>query len=372
MADKVNDALGDHIKSLSIGNPDSQFVDTPTGEDSGDILLDEPLDLEDAAMPKRILGSEDPDEVETADEGTSDLKDPEEEEKPDFQALYEKAQAAQGGLLSEVNKLREERRATMENIQYMQQMFLKEQEQRQKEEYQKQQEEWERQQREQYGDDVIDDPHVRFLANQVAELKRQQWESEQQREGRVRAVQEQYEANQRAKAEWNQKLTTLQQQEEQFAAQHPDYNDAYEYAFNKRKEMYVRRGWTPEQAHNQLLEEERYLMDEQLAKGGNIAEEVYRLAQDYGYRPGGNVDKPAPAKPAEQGPAGSSFNKIRDALGSASVGQMNGGPGNSGNEEYISIEKFYETVPEHIRAQVHSDPDQFEMLGRYGKVKVTW
>jgi hypothetical protein len=359
----LND-INEHIASLSIGTETEDVQAT----ELHDIQHDLP-DLPDGGtfdQPDTTFDTEQHTESsEVSSQGANETQ-----EEVNWQERYEEAQKAAEGRLAEIGNLRTDMRAQRENIEQMRQMWLKEQEARAEEERQKEAQAQYEAELEQYGEDVVNDPHVSYMRDKMSQVEWQLEQQRQEQEGRVRTMQEQA-AQARAQEEYRRNaIMEIDRQEKGFAEEHPDYEDAYKYAREKRGQMYARRGYTPEQVEQAVAEEEIYLMQEQLSRGGSVPQEIYNWALDYGWTaPSDTADNQRSERPQDRT---SDFDKIRAGVTGQGVRTMNGAGGNSGDAQYISMEQFYKTVPEHIRAEVHADPDKFEQLAKTGKIRVDW
>ena len=348
-------ALAEHIAHLGMSDE---------SEDAQATELD-PI-IEETSEPEEDYYEEQPEQYDTADEGTTTTEA--QQAEIDYQAEYEKVVRESAGRLGTIGQLREQLRSTADNIENLRQVVLEQQKQKQQEELQKRSQKQLEEELERYGENVVNDPHIAYMRDKLDKIAQQNQREAQIREGRMRALQEEQQRRAEFEQQRSEFINQLKTQEDSFREAHPDYEDAYEFARNKRKEMYTRRGHSAEQAEAIVAEEEVYLAQEQLMRGGNVAEEVYNWARDYGWeepaQEQGQAQRQRPSDPSD-------FDKIRQGIRSASVRSLNSNaPRHDG--EYVSIEQFYATVPEHIRAQVHADPDMFEQLGRYGKIKKFW
>lgn len=358
------DALNDHISHLAIPVE-------PVEEQEYDPLNDIQHDM-DEAHPQLT-------ESDTADEGTATTE--QQEDEVDWQAKYEEIQRESSGRLGTIEELRGRLRETSDNIENLRQMVLESKTVQEEAANQAKLESKVQEELEKYGENVVNDPHVAYMRDKINELNQRQLSIEQQRQARA----QQWQAEQARRAQFAEQrqafLQTLKAQEESFVEQHPDYDDAYNFARNKRKEMYVRRGFDAAAAEREVANEEAHLAQEQLLRGGNVAQEIYNWAKDYGWqavsgqvdesRTTGQSDEAAVLGQANRGNDTNDFERIRRGLRDASLRSMDSNQSRP-DAEYVTSEQFYKTVPEHIRAQVHADPELFEQLGRYGKIKKFW
>jgi len=360
------DTLTEHISHLALGEKEQDEQATELDPIQHDMSAED--------EPTQEVGED------TADEGTQPAE--QQEEAVDWQARYEEIQRESAGRLGEIGSLREQLRNTGDNIEALRKMVMEqtatvaEQEKLKKLELQQQKE------IEQYGEQVVNDPHVSYMRDKLRAIEQQNEREAQLREGRMRQVAEEQQRRQQFEQQRQQFLTTLKTQEDSFREVTPDYDDAYEFARGKRKEMYVRRGHDAASAERIVSEEEAFLAQEQLVRGGNVAQEIYNWARDYGWSPvpGDEGDGTAAGQPNAQeaqipsqevGTGPGDFERIKRGIASAGLRQMDSQAARA-NDEYVGIEQFYKTVPDHIRAQVHADPQLFEELGRTGKIKKFW
>lgn len=318
--------------------------------------------------------------LDTADEGTSTT---EQQEDTDWESKYAEAEKSASGRLAEIGNLRTQLRDTSGNIETLRQLVMDQRQKQGVDQAKEAQEDAKQRDIERYGENVVNDPHVAYMRDGMSQLQYQLERDRQVNEGRMRAVQEQAAQRRAMEEQRTVMLQNLDAQEQEFAKEHEDYDDAYEFARGKRKEMYARRGYDDLQAEQRVSEEEVYLAQEQLLRGGNVAREIYQWAIDYGWEgvspeKEGKTSARRGSQQADQGVSNeeagglrSDFDRIRRGISNASLRQFDSQAVKT-SDDYISAEQFYKTVPEHIRAQVHADPDMFEQLGRYGKIKIFW
>lgn len=351
----MSDELNKHIASLM----ESDLPETGN-EEPGQVLADE---VEPAPQIPPDVIDEQAESWDSAKE-----RQPEEPEQ-DYRALYEQEQKAKGGLLSEVHKLRDKLSNQSNSIEQLRQIFL-----------QKEQEEYERQleaerlalmdeEAQVYGEDVVNDPAVRYMRDKWAQTQDLIERQNQEAEGRRRAILEASQRHRAQQAAFEAEVNWVRGQEESFKKEHPDYEDAYEYAKRARVEMYQDMGFDPDAAVATVRQEEYNLRQVAKQKGGNVAEAIWKLAQRYGYESKPKDGEPAPKT---RGPEPlPNFNKMKQGVKSRGLSGMPGAGGSSsGGARKLSAEEFYATVPLGRRLEIQADPDKFEELGRTGYITI--
>ena len=350
--------LAEHIAHLGMSEKQ---------DDQAEILPD--LQQEQPALPEGGTfdqGDQLLDSGSTGDEQKTQTQ----EEEIDWKAKFEESEKASNGRLADLQSTRTKLSEQSDNIEQLRQLYVAQQEQAAQDQQYWDEQDQLAQEEAHYGEAVVNDPHVAYMRDQVAQVRYDMEAQAQEREGRARQIQEQASTQRNEAQRRNNVLFQVKTQEAEFAKEHEDYNDAYQFARNKRAEMYARRGYAPEQVQQLVGQDEIYLMEEQLARGGNIAQEIYSWAKDFGWQATGKAAKSNPAQQAAD--QSSDFDKIRAGLSQQGMRSM-GGDGNSNKgDQFMSREQFYTTVPEHIRAMVHANEDQFEELARTGKIRVTW
>lgn len=302
--------------------------------------------------------------VETADEGTSTTAE----------QMAQAPDPHTSGLLNEITNLREMRRQDSEAIASMREMFMDLEQRNAEAERLAEMERREQEDMERYGADVVNDPTVQYIRDKMAQLDDTMYAAEQQRYAQQQQVAEQA-------AQWQQQQqqqeileTTVKTQEEVFREANPDYDEAYKYARSARTKMYTDRGYDPGTAERMVNQEELYLMAEQLGRGASVPEQIYNLAQTYGYQPV-KVEKVQPEqKQLHDTYDDGDIQRITQGLSSQGVGQVPGGASGKlespGGRE-MSAEEFFSTVPAQERLRIFMQDDTaFERLGRTGKIFV--
>lgn len=361
----MDEQVSDHLAGLLYNEGAENATDDP-----GDILLED--ELEHSDMPKRLLGSEDPDEVDPPDEGV----DPDVgEEKPanHTDELLAELRSQSQGRLNEITELRSSRAEANEAMVNMRKLFLQMEQANAEKERQAEVAALHREDVAEFGEDVVNDPHMQYVAEQMARQRDEQEAQRQQQEHYRQQTAEQQKTYQDQVAAQQQAYQSTKALEDAYVKDHPDYYDAYNFAREARESMYSTRGYTPEQAKQAVNQEELYLMQEQSQIGGNIPDQVYKMAEQWGYKPKGTPGA-APQRrkvQAEQIDLG----RMKAGLNSQGVGQVPGGSPGGGNEvpggTKMTAEQFFETVPASTRMKIFmNDDDAFETLGRTGYIVV--
>jgi len=364
----LSDEANDHIAELLY----NEGAENDT-EDPGDMLLEDELHHSD--MPVRLIGSEDPDdllakeetfEVDTADKGVS----------PNHtdQLLAELRSQSQGRL-NEITELRQSNRDTNEAMASMRKLFMQMETANAEKERQDEQVRMRQEDLEEFGKDVVNDPHMQYVSEQMSrvtdaqEAQRQQEEHyRQQVAGQQQQYQQQVQGQQQA-------YTATKAAEDAYVAEHPDYYDAYDFARSARETMYKTRGYNEVQAKEAVNQEEMYLMKEQAQIGGNIADQVYKMAQQWGYQ-AKQAEAAAPTQPHPRGQAQQlDLGRMQAGLNSQGVGQVPGGLPGGGKQvaggTKMTADEFFQHVPAAKRMRIFmNDDDAFETLGRTGYIVV--
>lgn len=375
----MTDGLNEHIGGLLANNPAEEgglpegATPEPTGDggtfDGGDQLLEGPLDVQGSALPAEVdHGAPDSGETVTAPAPAS-------AEIETLRTELDRVKNESAGRLNDLAGFREERRQFNENLEAMRQMFVEQQETTNEADRQLALQEELEGEAALYGEEVVNDPQTRYIRDIVAQNRQQMEEYQQQQEHYRQQVSNQREQFVQEQNYNRQMMDALKAQEDSFAAEHDDYYDAYKFAHGKRVEMWTRRGYPAAQAQQFVEQEEKQLLSEQLPRGGNVADQIYNLAKDWGWSPESrSTDQNQLESRAGSGNAVADIDRIKAGLSSQGSGQMRsaGGGGGTGAKE-MTREEFFNTVPAHKRTQLFMDrPEVFEALGRHGRVVVDW
>lgn len=332
--------------------------------DGPDVVLDEPLNFD--GMPKRIIGSEDPDEQARlkADAALPATATTGQAAPEDWEVQLAKAEKAAAGRLDEVGTLRGKLRDQDASIENLRQLIIAQME---RDEVYTAADEVE-DDAEVYGEEVVTDPHMRYMRDKIANLEndfeaRRQQDEHYRRELTQQAQQVQYQRQ----AEHN-LMTALGSQEAAFAETHKDYDQAYKFTRSKKFEALVGRGFDQKQAIDQINAEELYLAQEQLSRGGNVPEQIWAQAQAYGFQSQAQA-KPAVNPQVEQT---ADIERIKAGLANQSIASMAGSGADRGDPQYMTSEEFFAKVPAGLRQQIFMNPDKFEEVAKFGRIRVDW
>lgn len=371
----MTDGIVEHISSLTEGGPEApagvQDPNPTEGTFGGeDQMLDQPLKVDDKPVTDEGFAHEQHLQekvVETADEGTETLET--------LRAELDRVKGESNGRLNELAQSRVKMREFSENMEQMREMFVSLSQQQADQEAEKLRLQELDEEAALYGEDVVNNPEARYIRDMVA-ANREQLEEYQQEQEHYRQNLNEQRREFLAQQEYNNRMMeTLRVQEEEFAKVHEDYGDAYKYAVDKRVDMWKRRGYTDDQAMNMVKEEQQHLLTEQLPRGGNVAQEVYNMAKDWGWQSAGAPNQNPTRSPlAERANTQADIERIRAGVGSPGSGSMvsTGGGGGTGARE-MTREQFFATVPASKRTELFMNrPEVFENLGRHGRVIVDW
>lgn len=361
------DGLAGHIADLTY-NPEAE-AEEAAGEVTPDSLLEDPVDTESSALPDRILGSEEPEEV------VSDVSSKEEKsDTSNTDELLAAVRAESQGRLGEITRLRTENRETAQALNSLREMFLAMEKRQEEEEAERRRALEYQEEVERFGEDVVNDPTAAYIAEKVAKVDDTLLAQKEYEEHQRQQINAQVQAQQQRKQAEAAMFQTAKVQEEAFLAEHPDYYDAYDHARTERAKWYQSRGYDAKQAESIVDQETYYLLQEQVQRGGNVAEQVYNLAKQWGYTP--QQAQAAAEQASQEQPRDQVENydlgRMKAGLGSQGIGQIPGGASprsqNVGGRTY-SVEEFFKTVPRSQRIQIFmNDPNAFETLGRTGQI----
>lgn len=340
-----------------------------TDDNPADQLLDEEIDLEASALPKRIIGSEDPDDAvegDPPDEGV----DP---NAGDMQDLLTAVRSESAGRLNEIASMRAEKAESSATIASLREMFMEMERKNAQNDADAQSMQDYEADLEEYGEEVMHDPTVRYISEQVSRIDDSVIAAQQQQEHYRQTVARNAQAHQQ-QVQYHQHIeNTVGQQEATFIESQPDYYDAYNFARDAREKMYTGRGYDANQAKQMVAEETMYLVREQVERGGSVPEQVYAMAKQWGYQSGNEAV--VPAQQQSPGTQQIDLGRIKQGLASQGVGQIpdsSAGNNDSATTGEMTAAQFFSTVPSEKRLQIFmDDPDAFERLGRTGRITVT-
>jgi hypothetical protein len=372
----MSDQLDAHIGSLTLGTDVGSEQEQYGTFEGGDTLVNEIQSIEDRAVPDSVIDEQAEVFAETAGETVGDDQGGEDDGgAPDYKSLYEAEQRSSGGKLGEINRLRDKLDTATNGIEELRKIFLAREEA---------EAEWQREQdladeleeeRRLYGDEVVDDPGVSYMRDKMVQTQQMiEDQQAQQAEYRDRIAAE-ANAQRATQQRFQQEVGAVKYHEDAFAEQNPDYFDAYEYSRAKQIEMFVNRGYHPQQAEVFVDQQEEGIRKEQFGRpgGGNVAAAVYEMAKLFGWKPSmaerEEASTPKAPKPNQQ-TSTPNFGKMRAGLGSRGSGDLRGSGGNHDGARTVSAEEFFNTVPTAQRLEILADPDKFEELGRTGQIKM--
>lgn len=130
--------------------------------------------------------------------------------------------------------------------------------------------------------------YAQHQERQIAELQ-----------NKVTEFRENQEKQTRAQEEYNKLYSYAAQQEDYFRDEHPDYDDAVIYASDYRVKELMAEGHSRKGAEDRLRGEIEDVMRYMQANGGNVAQYVYKKANDWGFNQS-KEDKADPAKVKEE------------------------------------------------------------------------
>lgn len=124
-----------------------------------------------------------------------------------------------------------------------------------------------------------------YLKHEIESIKNVEQQRAQEAEQR-RLEQENYHKQQETVARFQE---TLVNAEEQFRQQHNDYDDAFDYLADQRRQELASWGYNPQQREQIMMQELMQVSAHLLSNGQNPAERFYAMAQQKGY---GRPQKP--------------------------------------------------------------------------------
>lgn len=221
---------------------------------------------------------------------------------------------------------------------------------------------------------VANDPAVRLLREDIRKLREDAGLTPEQ----IRR-EEEAERRQAAIEQANEILTDyINVNRESFQKQHPDYQEAVEFALTKRAGQLRRSGLSEQEAMAAVNEEMIEMCARAFDQDLNPAELAYQMAvEDYNWHPENNSGPPPEEKPAPK-PAPRTMDsvaRIKAGMKSQSVSGMSGDRGGTGEapaRATMTRDQFYSQVDPGTRIQVLSDQSKFEELARTGKITVDW
>jgi hypothetical protein len=116
---------------------------------------------------------------------------------------------------------------------------------------------------------------------EIQALRRQQWERDQANW----QAQQRYAQESQQTAAVQQFVQRVTGSEEQFRAQHPDYQDALTFAVNRRTKELSAAGWEEDQARGIAVNDARNMAAQWVQRGQDPASMAYAMAQAMGYQP---------------------------------------------------------------------------------------
>lgn len=212
-----------------------------------------------------------------------------------------------------------------------------------------------------YGEEVINDPAIRFLADRVGSVEDMILERESRdRQNYQAQMQQQQEAANRAEF-----VENVHSIESEYAKIRPDYYQAYDHARKGREAFYSR---YPEAQRKQLVaQEEAVFVNDCVAQGLNPAEEVYKMAQSLGWNQSMYRNDDVNVAPA---PPSNNFGKIENGVNrGGSRMDSTSGRGGSANPGMMTMKEFM-NLPASQRLGIMADENKFEQLAKTGKVQV--
>lgn len=214
--------------------------------------------------------SEDEYDEDDGDEESDDDDEVEEEQvkKKDFSHRYKAAMKEERQKRQELQRTLEENR---QKIRAMEETFNRFQQSLQEKYQQEQRERWQQQ-----IPSAEEDPVGHLTATQnimMSYILDQHQKNQQQQQHRQES------------AQLNRMVYDYKTEAAQYARKTPDFNNAYEFFVQKKQEEYQERGYTPEEAHEMLIEDEIDIVARAKSQGQNPAERVYNVARKYGYQP---------------------------------------------------------------------------------------
>jgi hypothetical protein len=334
--------------------------------DGPDTILDEPLET--PGMPKRILGSEEPEPQKDAQLPADAKTDKGDEAQPEeWQVKLAEAERAAAGRLDEVATLRSRLRTQDDSIEELRKLMLAQME---REEAYTVADELE-DDAQLYGKEVVTDPHMRYVRDKIAGIEENIEQQRQRDEHYRRELTAQAEQVQQQRQAELAMMNALGQQEAAFAEKYPDYDKAYKFTRSKKLEMMVGRGYTEKQAIDHINAQEAQLAQEQLYRGGNVAEQVWAEAQAYGYQSPQAQEKPA-VNQQVQSETVADIDRIKAGLANQGLATMQGAGADRGDPQYMTNEEFFSKVPAGLRQQIFMNPDKFEEIAKTGRIRVDW
>lgn len=340
----------------------------PSTFDGPDVIIEDPLDF--SGMPKRITGSEDPDEQDRL-KADPDLpataKTDQGEQKPleDWQVQLAAAERTAAGRLNEVATLRGRLRDQDNSIEELRKLVLAQME---RDDMVTPEEEL-AEDAGIYGEEVVTDPHMRYMRDKIAGLEEDFEARRQQDEHYRHQLTDQANQVQAARQGEAALMSALGMQEAAFAETNKQYDEAYKFGRQKKAEVLMARGYSQEQALGHINQSELALAQEQLTIGGNVPQQVWNEALAYGFQAQAAQARPAVNPQVEQV---ADIERIKAGLASQSVGSMAGSGAAGGDPEYMTSEEFFAKVPAGLRQQIFMNPDKFEEVAKFGRIRVDW
>lgn len=211
-----------------------------------------------------------------------------------------------------------------------------------------------------YGEEIITDPAISYLADKVESLQEQIQTKEEEELAQSQRAAQYRQFNEGV----SQVTNVVQQAQQQFAAQKPDYYEAYAHARRNREAFYAR---LPEAQRKQAVDNEEYQFAVGcIQQGLNPAEEVYKLATHTGWNEsmyqGDNGNQQAQAPQHNVGKIENGIQRSRANLSTA--------PGRGGAQDGTLTAKEFMNLPAARRLKILSDPDKFETLAKTGRIAV--
>jgi hypothetical protein len=237
-------------------NLDGDFDEEVVQEDDGD------EDFEDSE------NEYDEDDGDETSEDDDDEVEEEVEKKKDFSHRYKAAMKEERQKRQELQRTLEENR---QKIRSMEETFQRFQQSLQQQHHLREQERLQQQ-----IPSMDEDPvgHLTATQNIMMSYILDQAQKNQQSQQRMQES-----------AQLNRMVYDYKTEAAQYSKKTPDFNNAYEFFVQKKQEEYMERGYTPEEAHEMLIEDEIDIVARAKSQGQNPAERVYNVARKYGYQP---------------------------------------------------------------------------------------
>ena len=218
---------------------------------------------------------------------------------------------------------------------------------------------------------IAADPAVQMIRGDIQSLREDAGLTPEQ----MRATQQ----NQEQTEEYKEVVEYVNESREKFETAHPDYQEALQFALEKRVTQIKRIGYDEATAREQVGIEMQDMCSKAFENGEDPSKMAYDMAvDDYGWTGKASGDDPEPKEsspPPVPPRTMDSVARIKAGMQQQSVAAMGGDRGGVGSETAraeMTRDQFYAQVEPGMRIQILANTAKFEELAKTGKITVDW